>query len=326
MAANPITSSAYDPGLTQTYSGELTRAINADGSFNVKRIGVGFHDFHPYLYLINASWVRFAAILVSTYILVNLLFAAIYMVTGIGNLKGINIGSIESEYLNAFFFSAHTLTTVGYGNIYPAGIIANTVAATEALFGLMMFAIATGVMYGRFAKPTARIGYSKSMVVAPFAGGMSLQFRIVNRRSNNLIGLEAQVMLMTVEPVEGRLQRKYALLPLERDRVVFFPLTWTIVHPIDENSPLSGKVPEDLKRLQAEILIMIKATDDTFGQGVQSRNSYRYDEITWNARFTPAFEIDEQGEMRVEVNRVSDLRVLEPAEVRAASAIAGAPK
>lgn len=150
------------------------------------------------------------------------------------------------------------------------------------------------------------------MVIAPYKGGSSLQFRIVNRRTNNLIELEARLLLMVVELVEGRLARRYIPLELERDQVLFFPLTWTIVHPIDEASPLYGKTAEDLKALQAEILILLKGFDDTSSQTVHARTSYRYDEIEWGARFRPAFEIDAGGEMLLAVDQVG---TIEPVEV-----------
>jgi len=223
---------------------------------------------------------------------------------GIEHLKGAEAPSAWAQFLNAFFFSAHTLTTVGYGNMYPSGPAANTIATIEALLGLLAFAIATGLVFGRFSRPSARIGFSERMLIAPYRDGTSLQFRIVNRRSNNLIDLDARLLLMTVEQADGNLQRKYANLELERDHLLFFPLTWTIVHPLNDNIPIYGKTQEDLERLQAEIIIMLKAFDDTFGQTVQVRYSYRYDEITWGAKFVPAFEIDGEGNMRLEVNRV----------------------
>jgi inward rectifier potassium channel len=132
-----------------------------------------------------------------------------------------------------------------------------------------------------------------------------MQFRIVNLRPNMLMELEASVLLMTVDGPPGSLSRSYNRLTLERDRVYYLPLTWTIVHPIDANSPLFGKTAADLERLQAEFLVLIKAYDDTFSQTVHSRSSYRYDEITWNARFTSAFHIDAGGDVVLDVDEVS---------------------
>lgn len=294
----------FDPGLTQQYAGVLKRVINKDGQFNVRRTGVTWRDFHPYLFLINVSWTAFIGMVVLLFMIVNTTFAGIYMGIGIEHIRGTEAATEWLRFVNGFFFSAHTLTTVGYGNMYPAGATANTVAAIEALTGLLGFAVATGLMFGRFSRPSARIGFSRNVLISPYMEGTSLQFRVVNRRSNNLIDLEARVMLMTVELLEGRLQRRFEPLELERRQILFFPLTWTVVHPIDARSPLNGKKQEDLERLQAEVMILMRGFDDTFGQTVHARYSYRYDEIVWGAKFAPAFEVDSNGDLHVEVNRV----------------------
>jgi inward rectifier potassium channel len=169
---------------------------------------------------------------------------------------------------------------------------------------LMGFALATGLLFGRVSKPSARIGFSDNALIAPYQDRTSLQFRIVNLRSNTLIELQATVMLMTVEGPPGKLERQFKLLTLERPNIYFFPVTWTIVHPIDEASPLFGKTPEELERLRAEILILIKGFDDTFSQTVNARYSYRFDEIVWGAKFSPAFEIAEGGQIVLELGEL----------------------
>ena len=298
---------SFDPGLTQKYSQGLKRIINPDGRFNVRRTGTTWRDFHPYLFLVDAPLSVFIAVILAGFILGNLFFACIYWMIGIEHVHGAAAATPFLTFVNAFFFSAHTLTTVGYGNMYPDGPAANTIAALEALVGLMTFAIGTGILFGRFSRPTARIGYSKRMVMAQYQDVTSLQFRIVNRRATNLLNLDARVLLTTVQVNNGMTQRKFDILPLERDSVIFFPLTWTVVHPITETSPLYRLTAEDLKRLQVEILVMIKAIDETFGQTVHSRYSYRYDEIEWGAKFTPVFDVEKTGDILLEVNRVSDI-------------------
>lgn len=300
----------FDPGLTQQYTGALKRIINEDGQFNIRRTGRTWRDAHLYLVLINASWPFFMGVIAVVFVIVNMAFAGLYMAIGIENVKGTEAPTPGLLFLNAVFFSAHTLTTVGYGNMYPVGPAANTAAALEALVGLLGFAIATGLLFGRFSRPSARIGFSKNVLMAPYQDGTGLQFRIVNRRSNNLINLQARVLLMTVELVGGRLQRKFTPLELERSDVLFLALTWTIVHPVDEKSPLYGKTAEDLERMQAELLALVSGFDDTFGQIVHSRYSYRYNDLKWGAKFAPAFEIDRDGELVIEVDRVS---AIEPA-------------
>jgi inward rectifier potassium channel len=297
----------FDPGLTQKFTSSLRRVINKDGSFNVHRRGTTWHDVNAYLYLINMPWPGFLSLICLAYLAVNTLFAVVYYSLGPNQLQGADSPTALAHFLNSSFFSAHTLTTVGYGSISPKGTAANIVAAIEAMVGLMGFALATGLLYGRVSRPSARIGYSEKMVIAPYLDGASLQFRVVNQRANTLMELEAKVLLMVVEGPKGQLRRDYKLLKLERHGVLFFPLTWTIVHPIDEASPLYGKTAVDLEKLQAEILILIKGFDDTFSQTVHSRYSYRYDEIAWGAQFSPAFQIDTEGDLELEVDKVGTL-------------------
>ena len=298
---------AYDPGLTQQFSAPLRRVINKDGSFNVHRRGGTWRDIHPYLHLINMGWPAFLCTLFGGYAAANLVFAFIYYAIGPGELQGADASTPVGLFLNGFFFSAHTLTTVGYGSIAPKGLAAQIVSSVEALVGVLGFAVATGLLFGRVSRPSARIGFSDSMVVAPYQDGSSLQFRVVNRRRNSLTELDARLMLMTVETVDGRPKRNYTLLRLEREQVLFLPLTWTIVHPITVESPLWGKTARDLAALQAEALILIRAYDDTFSQTVRARHSYRHDEVVWDRKFAPAFFVDGQGDLVVELQKVGEL-------------------
>ncbi len=303
----------FDPGLTQQYIGTLRRAINKDGTFNVRRRGASWRHIHPYLHLINMGWASFLAVTFVAFFTVNTIFAVIYFSLGPGQLQGADAPAANLRFLNDFFFSAHTLTTVGYGSIAPSGIAANFVAALEAMTGLMGFAVITGVLFGRVSRPSARIGFSDHMLIAPYQDGTSLQFRVVNLRPNMLMNLEGNVVLMTVDGPPGDLKRSFQPLKLERDGVNFLALTWTLVHPIDETSPLYGKTAEELQRLQAEVLILIKAFDDTFSQTVHARYSYRYDEMVWGAKFKPAFEIDASGDMILEVDQVGSHALVEAA-------------
>jgi inward rectifier potassium channel len=302
----------FDPGLTQQVTGNLRRAINKDGTYNVIRRGVSWRHIHPYLHLISLPWPKFLVLVFATYLAVNTLFATLYFALGPGQLQGGVASSPGARFLQAFFFSAHTLTTVGYGNIAPLGLGANVLAMIEALLGLLGFAIATGILFGRFSRPSARIGFSENMLVAPYEGGTSLQFRIVNRRPNILIELEATLILIMVEGEPGKQKRTFRSLTLERDAIDFLALTWTIVHPIDEASPLYNQTPEDFARQQAEFIILIKAFDETFAQVVHARYSYRFDELMWNAKFSPAFSPDPEGHMVLEVEKVGNYCPVEP--------------
>jgi inward rectifier potassium channel len=299
---------SFDPGLTTQFSGELRRAINPDGSFNVHRKGTRLRDTNLYLKMIDTTWPRFFLVVLVVFMAVNFVFAGLYLAIGIERLQGTE--SEMSAFLNAFFFSVHTLTTVGYGNVFPRGPAANTVAAIEAATGLMVFAVMTGLLYGRFSRPSARILFSDHALIAPYQDGTSLQFRITNARSNTLMNLEARVLLMTVVNNEGLPKRDFVDLELERRKVYFLPLTWTIVHPIDSTSPLYGKSREDLAKISAEILILIQAFDDSFSQVVHSIYSYRHAEILWGAKFAPAFSVDPKGDLILDLDRVNELRML----------------
>lgn len=295
----------FDPGLTQQYEGGLTRALNRDGAFNVKRHNGTWRDSHPYMYMVSVSWPKFLAIVFGTFLVANTFFALMYVAAGIENLKNAEAPTAFETFLNAFFFSAHTITTVGYGNMWPVGPWPNLVAVTESLLGVLGFAIATGLMFGRFSRPSARFGFSDKALIAPYMGRTSLQFRVVNRRSNNLINVDARVMLMTVEMCDGVPQRRFTQLTLERPEILFFALTWTVVHPIDENSPFWGKTARNLEAEQAEVIALVRAFDDTFGQNVHARFSYRYDEIAWGQRFASAFNVEAGGVLSIDLERIS---------------------
>ncbi|HEY7388416.1 MAG TPA: ion channel [Bryobacteraceae bacterium] len=297
----------YDPGLTEKFAGPVDRIINPDGTFNIRRNGTTLRDFHPYLALINMSWPGFLGALFLGYLAVNIMFAALYFSLPAGEIHGGETTGHMSPFVQDFFFSADTLTTLGYGNISPVSVRANAIASFEAFLGVLGLAVATGLLFGRVARPSARIGFSDNMLISPYLNGSSLQFRVVNRRRNSIVELEARVMLMLVKDENGEARRSYEVLRLERDRVLFLPLTWTVVHPIDEDSPIWGKTTEELARMQAEILILIKGHDDTFNQTVFARRSYRHDEIVWGARFAPAFHAGPGGRLVLELRKVGEL-------------------
>jgi inward rectifier potassium channel len=301
---------AFDPGLTRQYGAPLRRTINRDGSYNVRRTGADWRAFHPWLHIVNMSWPGFCLLVGAFFLSINLAFAIAYFAMGPEAVMGSAAASEGRRFLNCFFFSSHTLTTVGYGTLAPQGIRANMAATGEALSGLLGFAIITGLLVARVSRPSARIGYSSSALIAPYNGGTALMFRIANQRSNSLMEVEARVMLMQVIGTAPKLERKFDNLTLERDNVLLFPLTWTVVHPIDESSPLWGKSAEELKTLQAEVLVLVKGFDETFSQTVHSRYSYRADEIVWDARFLPAFRVEPEGNLLLELDKLGEFAKL----------------
>ena len=300
---------AFDPGLTREFGAPLRRAVNKDGSFNVRRTGADWRAFHPWLYIVRMTWLGFITLVLGAYAAVNTAFALAYFAMDPSQISGSASSTELGRFLNDFFFSAHTLTTVGYGNLAPNGLGANVFSTLEALSGLLGFAVVTGLLVARASKPSASIAYSRNALVSPYQNGSGVMFRVANQRSNNLMEVQAQVLLMTIGGTPQKPERKFEPLTLERDGILFLALTWTIVHPIDESSPFFGKTPEDLRRMQAEIIILIKAFDETFSQVVHNRHSYRIDEFVWGAKFKSAFDVGANGEIILELNRLGDYSV-----------------
>ena len=294
-----------DPGFGEKYLRRTKRVINKDGSFNVSRMGTDFHPKDIYQFLVNLSWTKFFGLIVIAYILFNALFGLIYFFIGVQNLKGIVDSTNLHNYLNCFFFSVQTSTTIGYGGIIPEGMLANFIVTIEAMVGVLAFALITGLLYGRFSHPFSRILYSKNAIIAPYRGINSLQFRIVNQRNNNLMDIEAKVMVVLVDK---DFNRKYYDMKLERYSVDFFALSWTVVHPIDEDSPLFGKSLQELEEKQFEMLILIKGYDETFNQVVHSRYSYTFDEIIWGAKFVRSFNTNSDGDI---ILKLDDIHLIE---------------
>jgi inward rectifier potassium channel len=296
---------------TVVSSNRAGRLLNRDGSFNVVREGLGWvATLAPYQLLLTISWPGFIAVITLLYLVLNLVFALLFLAAGSDALAGPAAHMLGGRFSQAFFFSIQTFATIGYGQIGPNGLAANLLVTIEALVGLMYQALATGLLFARFARPTAAIVFSRQAIIAPYAGMQSLQFRIANRRRRNeLIELEAQVLYTSFENNDRRqLVRRYRLLPLERNKVTFFPLAWTIVHPIDDSSPLKGKSREDLEREEAEILVLLTGVDETYEQTVHARTSYRADEIVWNARFRSVFRGTLPSHLlSIDVSRLNDI-------------------
>ncbi len=300
-----------DLGFGSTVASQARkRLLNRDGSFNVYRQGHSLvRSRSAYHYLINASWPKFLLLVFLANVLVNFLFALAYTACGFDSLNGANTTDRFEFLVQAYFFSVQTIATVGYGHISPRSLSANIISSIETLFGLLGFAIATGLFFARFSRPTARIRFSQSAVMAPYRGISSLQFRIVNERRNQLIHLSATVLLSWLERDGHSLKRKFYDLTLERSRVMLFPLSWTIVHPIAEDSPLRGITAKQLRERDAEFLILLEGIDDGFSQTVYTRTSYKFDEIIWNARFKNILQDSDDGTVGLDLNRIDEIEM-----------------
>jgi inward rectifier potassium channel len=288
------------------------RLLNRDGTFNVDRHGRGFFaSISPYHALLTMSWRGYFGLVIAAYLVTNLLFAAAYRLCGPHALEV--SGGQSASLIESFFFSVQTLATIGYGRIAPVGMAANVVVTLESLVGLLGFALAAGLLFARFSRPLADIVFSHHAIVAPYRDMRAFQFRIANRRTNEVLELQAEVLFSRLE---GRDRvRRFYVLSLEREKVVFFPLSWTVVHAIDERSPLRGLTHQDLVDTDAEFLILLTGIDETFSQTVQARSSYKPDEIVWDARFKDMYRRRAGGSLSVDVGKIHEIERVSHTEV-----------
>jgi inward rectifier potassium channel len=300
----------YDPGLGTRFPGGTKRIISDSGNFNIGREGQGFYLRDVFQHLVNTSWPRFLLIISLGFMVLNAMAASLYVWVGIEGLQGTTQGPFLHEFKQAFFFSIQTCATVGYGHMAPASDACNVIAALETLSGLLGLSVATGLFYGRFSRPRTSIIYSRNAIVAPYQDGLALEFKMVNRRSDVLMDVDARVMLMFAENTGTELRRGYYPLKLEISSVAFMPLTWTLVHPITEESPLFGLSPNELEAGLAEVIIQIRAFDETYNQTIYSRHSYISSEIIWGAKFLPSFAQGEDGRTIVFVDKINDLELV----------------
>jgi inward rectifier potassium channel len=306
--ANPTNSE--DPGRDLGFGSVVTREsrrrlLNQDGSFNVVREGLSpLNSLSLYHTLLTTTWPRFLGLTVLSYLLTNALFALGYMACGPDALGGLRSDTPQGRFVEEFFFSIQTFATIGYGVVYPRSLAANLLMTVESLVGLLGFALATGILFARFARPTARILFSRRALIAPYQGITAFEFRIANARSSQLIDVAVRVQLTRLRP-DGR--RDFIPLVLERSQVVFFPLSWTIVHPIDETSPLWGLTEHDFLEQDVEFLILLTGTDETFAQVVHTRSSYKAEEVVWGARFVNLFNPPTpDGVLSIDIGRLHD--------------------
>jgi inward rectifier potassium channel len=244
-----------------------------------------------YHVLLKLKWWSFLGLITATYTGINIIFACLYLLTndGIANAQ-------KNSFLDAFFFSIHTLSTVGYGSMYPQNLAAQIVAAVEIFLGVLLMAILAGIMFARFSRPTARVMFSQVAVICPYHGIPTLMFRAANRRENQIIEAQVKVSLLKSEiSPEGQQMRRFYDLNLVRERTPVFALSWVIMHPIDNQSPLFGSSREELADLDAELWVSLTGLDETFSQTIHSRYAYNIEEIRWNHRLVDIFTIKDDG-------------------------------
>ena len=286
------------------------RLLNTDGSFNVAREGLGpIARLAPYHTALVMPWPRFLAYFTVLYVAINLFFGAAYLLCGAGALSDSGHTLDGNGFVRAFFFSVETFATIGYGAIAPVGVAANTVVTIEALVGILFVALVTGLVFARFSRPTARVRFSEHALIAPYAaGGTAFMFRLVNERRTELVQLEVRVLFARFVEQGGQRVRRFDELALERQKVVFFPLAWTVVHPIGSDSPMAGFDRAGLNAVEAEFLVLLSGIDETNAQLVHARTSYTPDEIIAGAKFRNLFNPTRpDGTLSIDVSRLDDV-------------------
>jgi inward rectifier potassium channel len=295
-------------GFGTKTSVQKARLINKDGGFNIDRIEVSrWRSMSIYHALITMSWRKFNFIVLIYFIVINLFFAACYFFAGIDGLRGVESTTKSGQFLEAFFFSTQTFSTVGFGRLSPGNNIISTIAAIESLFGLLGLALATGVLYGRFSRPKASIIFSKKAIIAPFKDGTAFQFRLANKmRNSQITDMNCRVTVAKLEIENGVPIRRFRPLELELKSIIFFPMTWTVNHPIDENSPLYGMTEKDFHEADVEFMILLNGFDDTFSQTVNNRFSYTHDELVYGAKWVSVFGQNNKGQTSQDLNKISE--------------------
>ena len=281
------------------------RLVNQDGSVNVKRTGLSFFDhFSVFHFLVTTNWLTFNLLVITSYILINILFGITYWSIGIDEI-GIKHDSEIEDLLESIYFSAQTFSTVGYGRANPGSHLANFVAFSEMLVGMMYLALAAGLLFARFSRPVAKIIYSKNALIAPYKDGNGFMFRLSNAKANLLLDVEVKVLLSLTIAENGKKVRKFYDLELEMSMINMLALSWTVVHPIDENSPLIDIDKDTFDQSQAEFMVLLKGFNNTLSQSVHSRTSYKNNDVVWDAKFSSIFKND-HGKAIVAINKIGE--------------------
>lgn len=294
-----------DPGIGSSFERPLDRLVASNGQFKVFRIG-GVSGFREgFVALATMPIGRLIGTFLVAYLAMNIVFASLYMIIGVEQLGNADLSSVGARWLSALGMSVQTLTTVGYGSVYPMSPATWFIAAVEGVFGILGFSLISAVIYARFARPNTMLAYAEKALIAPFKDGWSLQMRLANKRSTLLMELEARVIMVMADVDDQGERLNYYNLKLQLEKVNFMPLSWTIVHPITADSPLAGLSYADLRERRAEVILILKAVDEGYMQNVFTRRSFRYDEILWGGRFLRPFSA-RNGVMHLDLDKISD--------------------
>jgi inward rectifier potassium channel len=303
-----------DLGFGQVVAQQLRgRFLTHEGEPTSRKYGLGPQWIERfYLRALNVPLPVFLAWGLGALLLLNGFFTLAYLALGDGALRGGEALGLSDPFLRAFCFSVGVFTTTGTGPMYAVGTTAHWLIVLESFFGVFVLVATAGLLIARLTRPRMRLRFSESAVVAPYEDGRGLMFRIVNVQPGELSDVQVRVSLTLLEEVDGRRQRNFYPLTLERNSVDLFTLHWTVVHPITAESPLRGATPESVRNAQAELLILVNAHEETFSTRVTTRASYWWDEIRWDAKFASIFASSTDGSIAIDVDRLDRLERLEP--------------
>ncbi|HVP60148.1 MAG TPA: ion channel [Myxococcaceae bacterium] len=302
----------------QTPPTESSRIFHRDGRPLIRArdlVGLRRSTFSDvYYFLIASKWRVVLAIYGGGYLLVNALFALVYTWTG-----GV-LNARSGSFSDAFFFSAETLGTIGYGVMAPHSLAAHAVATLENMVGLLGLATFTGLTFAKFSRPKARVIFSDVAIITLRNGLPTLSFRVANERVNHVVQATLRVTLMRSEvTTEGERFRRMVDLPLARNESPAFVLTWLALHAIDASSPLHGVTPEEFTDGKMEILVTFTGWDETLAQTIYARQSYVGSELRWNHRFRDVIRLAPDGSREVDYARFHETEAL-PTDTARASA------
>jgi inward rectifier potassium channel len=308
---NPFLKTNNDTGFGSNPSSVGGRFINKDGTFNLKREGIPFfRRIGVYQKMLSFPLWKFMVVVLLFYFVINVFFSGIYFLLGTDELDGLMSHTHWERVKEVFYFSTQTFTTLGYGRINPKGDGANIVSSLEALTGFLSFAIATGLIFGRFSKPKAYLQFSHMALISPYKDITALMFRFATYKDNHtLTNVEIKVNAALLVEENGRQEYRFYDLALERNKVDSLPMNWTVVHAIDENSPLNGLTNEDMIAADVELYVLITAFDEVYSSPVLKRTSYTYKEMRFDAKFVPMYRESADGQTTIlELHKINDIR------------------
>lgn len=287
----------------------VRRSVDSEGRLQVRRLGMPRPRIGDiYHTLLSMRWGWLCLLVAAAYTLTNVLFAALYMSQA---------GSIENarpdSFLDHFYFSVQTMATIGYGKMTPSTNLANILVAVEALLGMLGIAMATGLIFAKFARTRPRVRFSAVVAVTTWEGKPTLMFRLANERSTQIVEAQLRVVVLRDEITkEGERMRRLIDIPLARSHSAMFALSWLAIHPIDEKSPFFAVTAETLAAANLELVVSMLGMEEVTGQTVHARHAYHWQDIRWDHRFVDMFTIGADGSRTMDLGKFHEVVPVAP--------------